>query len=48
MRLSLQSKITLQSILAILIVSISVGWLAYNKFSSANQASILSESESQA
>jgi methyl-accepting chemotaxis protein len=48
MRLSLQSKITLQSILAILIVSISVGWLAYNKFSSANQTSMLSESESQA
>ena len=48
MKLSLQSKITLQSIFAILIVSISVGWLAYSKFYSANQESIRSESASQA
>ncbi|WP_417553488.1 methyl-accepting chemotaxis protein [Marinomonas fungiae] len=48
MSLSLQSKITLQSILATLIVSIAVAWLAASKFNTTSQNSIQSESTSQA
>ncbi|MCO4786232.1 MAG: methyl-accepting chemotaxis protein, partial [Marinomonas atlantica] len=46
--LSLQTKITLQSILAVMIVTVAVAWLAFSKFDSANQNSIQSESASQA
>ncbi|SBS26941.1 Methyl-accepting chemotaxis protein PctC [Marinomonas aquimarina] len=48
MNFSLQSKITLQSILTTLIVTIAVAWLAFSKFNSATQTSIQSESASQA
>ena len=48
MQLSLQTKITLQSILATLIVAIALGWLAFTKFNESNHNSINSESESQA
>ena len=48
MNLSLQTKITLQSILATLIITIAVAWLAFSKFDTANQNSIQSESASQA
>ncbi|WP_417506116.1 methyl-accepting chemotaxis protein [Marinomonas gallaica] len=48
MNLSLQTKITLQSILATMIVTIAVAWLAFSKFDTANQNSIQSESASQA
>lgn len=48
MNLSLQTKITLQSIIAALIVALTLGWLAFSKFNEASQASIQSESASQA
>ena len=48
MQLSLQTKITLQSILATLIVAITLGWLAFTKFNESNHNSINSESQSQA
>ena len=48
MQLSLQTKITLQSILATLIVAIALGWLAFTKFNDSNHESINSESQSQA
>ncbi|MBM6549531.1 methyl-accepting chemotaxis protein [Marinomonas ostreistagni] len=48
MQLSLQTKITLQSIIATLIVAVTIGWLAFAKFNESNHNSINSESASQA
>ncbi|RDL45033.1 methyl-accepting chemotaxis protein [Marinomonas piezotolerans] len=48
MKLSLQTKIMLQGLIATLVVALSIGWLAFMKFNETTQVSIKSEASSQA